>query len=107
VIGLPKVRKPVKYYSPKRRAIYAQGDEIIALVVFEMHAWTCSICGNKIDRRLRLPNYMAATIEHVRPLAHGGTHTWDNVRPAHAKCNFQKGDTDITLVASESEVSYT
>jgi 5-methylcytosine-specific restriction endonuclease McrA len=49
---------------------------------------------------------MAATIEHVQPLTHGGTHTWDNVKPAHAKCNFDKGDTD-NMVASESKVRYT
>lgn len=105
MIGLPKVRKPVKYYSPKRRAIYAQGDDIVALVVFEMHAWTCCICGDKIDRRLRKPNYMAATIEHIRPLSKGGTHTWDNVKPAHAKCNFNKGDSDV--IASEALPRYT
>jgi len=48
---------------------------------------------------------MAATIEHIRPLSHGGTHTWDNVAPAHARCNFEKGDSD--LVASEPALSYT
>lgn len=85
-------RKPVKYYSQKRRAIYAKGDEINPLIVFEMHAWTCWVCREQINRRLRLPNYMAATIEHIIPLAKGGTHTWDNVAPAHAICNFRKGD---------------
>jgi 5-methylcytosine-specific restriction endonuclease McrA len=35
---------------------------------------------------------MAATIEHIIPLCVGGTHTWDNVAPAHAMCNFKKGD---------------
>lgn len=82
----------VKYYSPKRRAVYAAGDDIDHLELFEMYDWICNICEQKIDRRLRKPNFYAATVEHVVPLAHGGTHTWDNVRPAHAICNFKKGD---------------
>ena len=35
---------------------------------------------------------MAATVEHIIPLCKGGTHTWDNVAPSHARCNFQRGD---------------
>lgn len=81
-----------KYYSPKRRAVYAQGDEIVHLDLFNMHNWICNICKKAIEPTLRFPNYMAATVEHVIPLCHGGTHTWDNVRPAHALCNFTKGD---------------
>ena len=84
-------KKPIKYYSAKRRKIYAQGDDIDHLILFTLHAWTCCICHKKINRRLRLPNYLAATVEHILPLAEGGTHTWDNVAPAHAKCNFEKG----------------
>ncbi len=103
---MSKVRKPVKYYSPKRRAIYAQGDDIIALAVFQMHAWTCYICQKPINRKLRLPNFQAATIEHIKPLSKGGTHTWDNVAPAHAKCNFDKGDSNY-IVASEPILGYT
>lgn len=86
-------RPPKKnYYSPKRRAIYARSEEINHLEVFEAHNWVCCICNEKIDRRLRLPNLMAVTLEHIVPLCKGGTHTRDNVAPAHAKCNFQKAD---------------
>lgn len=94
MIGLPKVKRvsKVKYYSPKRRAVYARGDDIDALVLFELHAWTCGICKKPINKYLRLPNFMAATIEHRTPISRGGTHTWDNTFPAHASCNFQKGD---------------
>lgn len=87
-----KKRKPIRYYSPKRRAIYAQGDMIDALCLFELHGWICHLCRDKIDRRLRMPNWNAATIDHIVPLAQGGTHTWDNVAPAHARCNFKKAD---------------
>lgn len=39
---------------------------------------------------------MAATVDHVIPISKGGTHTWDNVKPAHYKCNIDKADnTDI------------
>jgi len=84
--------KKVQYYSPKRRAVYAQGDDIDHLTLFNLFAWTCWVCKNPINPRLRFPNYMAATVEHIIPLCKGGTHTWDNVAPAHAKCNFDKGD---------------
>lgn len=86
------VKKPVKYYSPKRRAVYAQGDDIDPLTLYELHGWTCDVCKKPINRRLRLPNFWAATIEHRVPLSRGGQHTWTNCFPAHAICNFTKGD---------------
>lgn len=81
-----------KYYSPKRRKVYAQGDDIDPVTLFDKHDWVCYGCGEEIDRRKRFPSVMAATIEHIVPISKGGTHTWDNVRPAHAICNFRKGD---------------
>lgn len=89
-----------KYYSPKRRAVYAKGDQIDHLELFEKYDWVCNICGKRINKRLRFPNIMAATVEHVIPLSKGGTHTWDNVRPAHGLCNFTKGDEMPNAVAS-------
>lgn len=32
------------------------------------------------------------SIDHIRPLSKGGTHTWDNVQLAHLKCNIKKGN---------------
>lgn len=32
------------------------------------------------------------SIDHVKPIAKGGTHTWDNVRLAHRRCNWEKSD---------------
>ena len=84
-------RKPIRYYSPKRRKVYALGDDIDALTLFELYGWTCFLCKDPIDRRRRCPDWRAATIEHIIPLAHGGTHTWDNVAPAHYICNQTKG----------------
>lgn len=88
---MAKSRYKGRYYSPKRRAIYAQGDQIDHLTLFNLYNWICNICEEPINPKLRFPHRMAATVEHVTPLSKGGTHTWDNVRPAHATCNFQKG----------------
>lgn len=70
-----------------------QGDKIVHLEVFERDNWTCGICGDMIDRHLRGDNWWRATLDHVIPLCKGGTHTWDNVRAAHWRCNMLKGDT--------------
>lgn len=92
-------KKSLRYYSPKRRAIYAQGDEIDHLALFERDNWICGICHRKINKWLRHPNYWAATVDHIVPLSKGGKHVWANVRAAHAKCNFDRGDglTDISM----------
>lgn len=70
----------------------AAGDEIDHVELFEMYDWTCHLCDEQINKSLRFPHPMAATVDHKIPLCRGGTHTWDNVAPAHATCNFQKGD---------------
>ncbi len=88
-------KKPIKYYSPKRRAVYAQGDDIDALTLFNLFGWTCYLCKEPIDPNRRCPDWRAATIEHVVPLSAGGTHTWDNTVVAHNRCNALKGSLSL------------
>ena len=59
--------------------------------VFERDGWRCGICDDLIDRSLVWPDPMCATLDHIIPLSEDGTHTLDNVRAAHARCNIQKG----------------
>jgi len=35
----------------------------------------------------------ATTADHVTPIAHGGTHDVDNLKPAHLRCNSAAGAT--------------
>jgi 5-methylcytosine-specific restriction endonuclease McrA len=79
-------------YSKNRRRIYACSEYFNKYDIYERHNWICIICGDEIDPTLKFPHLEAATLEHIIPLCRGGTHTIDNVGPAHASCNFIKGD---------------
>lgn len=55
----------------------------------------CQICGKKCDENDRGWGTIGAnapTIDHIIPLAKGGTHTFGNVQLAHAICNSYKRD---------------
>lgn len=80
------------YYSPKRRAIMAKGEVIDHTEVFDAHGWICHICGGQIDKKAGREDWMRVTLDHVIPISRGGTHTWDNVAPAHYICNQNKGN---------------
>ena len=54
--------------------------------VLEDHGMVCSICTHPIEHKKQL------TFDHVIPLARGGQHTTENLRPAHRRCNSWKGD---------------
>lgn len=60
----------------------------------------CKICGRQVDINdyyyvdegyfIAGENY--PSIDHIIPLAKGGTHTWDNIQLAHRHCNTIKND---------------
>lgn len=63
---------------------------------------TCYLCGRKVDwddfvivNGRKKPKGDYPSIDHVKPLALGGKHCWDNVRLAHMRCNCAKGVRDI------------
>lgn len=68
------------------------GDKVNPLCLFALCDWTCGICQEAIDPAVRYPDPMCATIDHIVPLAQGGTHTWGNCQPAHKFCNEFKAD---------------
>jgi 5-methylcytosine-specific restriction endonuclease McrA len=53
-------------------------------LVLQMHDGICGICGTLVDPE-------CYEVDHVVALANGGTHTYDNVQPAHPLCNRRKG----------------
>ena len=60
--------------------------------VFQRDAYVCHICGEPTDPTQKFPHPLYPTVDHVRPLAKGGTDTLDNVKCAHFICNSYKSD---------------
>lgn len=66
--------------------------------VYRKYNGVCYLCGGKCDfndfewvngHKNVHGDYPSR--EHVIPLSKGGSHTWDNVRLAHIRCNSSKG----------------
>lgn len=55
--------------------------------------WTgcCAICGEVMDPDLRHPDPMSKSVDHIVPLARGGSHSQQNLQYAHFVCNLRKG----------------
>ena len=53
----------------------------------------CGICGKPVDKSLKYPHPLSATVDHIIPLEKGG-HPSDinNLQLAHFTCNRQKSD---------------
>jgi hypothetical protein len=65
--------------------------------LFRRDRGVCYLCGGGCDWTDMFEgnagkNY--PSIDHVIPVAKGGTHTWDNIKLAHRKCNTAKRDSD-------------
>ncbi len=73
----------------RKRGAYV--EHVYRRRVFERDDWTCWLCGTSIVRGVDRNHPLSATIDHVVPLARGGSHCYSNVRTAHRACNMAKG----------------
>lgn len=65
----------------------------------------CYLCGKECDSNdfvIENRNFIVGSehpsIDHVIPIAKGGTHTWDNIKLAHIKCNTKKSDKSAVCI---------
>lgn len=73
----------------KKAAAYI--EDVDRQAIFERDGWTCQICQRPLDRTTKVPDLWAPTIDHIVPLARGGTHEPRNCQAAHFSCNARKG----------------
>ena len=60
--------------------------------VYERDAYKCHLCGKRTKADAKVPHPQAPTLDHIVPLAKGGTHEPSNVATACFICNSRKGD---------------
>ncbi len=58
--------------------------------IFERDSWICGICGRKINKRLKHPNPLSKSIDHIVALSKGGNDSPSNVQASHLRCNMLK-----------------
>lgn len=82
--------KAKQAYQKNRRTVLAQAE-------------VCALCGLPIDKSLRFPDPMSATVDHIVPISKGG-HPSDpqNLQPAHLICNQMKAAKE-TIEANTKE----
>jgi len=62
--------------------------------IFERDKWRCQLCGRKTPKPLRgTTDDCAPELDHIIPLALGGSHTRANVQCLCRRCNQEKGAT--------------
>jgi len=90
----------------KRLRINGRIDWDITLdKLYERDTGICYLCGGKCDKNDFTVdvngNFVAGpmypSIDHVKPVSKGGTHTWDNVRLAHHYCNTIKSNKELKI----------
>lgn len=66
-------------------------EDVDPIAVFEADNYLCHLCGCLTERDKKYPHPRYPTLDHVIPLAAGGTHEMANVRTACFLCNIRKG----------------
>jgi 5-methylcytosine-specific restriction endonuclease McrA len=89
-----RVRRSKRDMKAKRRARKrtATVETVRRAKIFERDGWRCRLCGKVVARNKVVPHPRAPVLDHIIPLARGGTHEGRNVHTAHFICNSLKGD---------------
>lgn len=78
-----------RYRARKKDAYVA---DVSPARIFERDGWRCRLCRRKVRRDKAVPHPRAPVLDHIVPLARGGTHEPANVQCAHFICNSKKSD---------------
>lgn len=84
--------KRAKDHRRRARLMGAFVEDVPPAVIWDRDKGTCGICSSTIDPALSWPHKLCMTLDHIVPLARGGTHEISNVQLAHAVCNSRKSD---------------
>ena len=78
------------------RRIYKNGKPDLSITLTKLYLrdkGICQICGRHINFDCDSNSNHYPSIDHIKPIAKGGLHSWDNVQLACRICNSRKQDT--------------
>lgn len=77
----------------RRRAMKRSAAVLLVdlAAIWEEQRGDCALCGQPIDRSLAWPDPMSASVDHIIPLAKGGSHAPQNLQWVHLVGNLRKG----------------
>lgn len=86
-----------EYRAKKQKATI---EHFFPSEIYERDGWVCQLCHKKVNKRLKYPNLLSASLDHIVPLSKGGEHSRKNVHLAHLICNMKahtSGEKQIRL----------
>ena len=92
-------RDKVRAKDLRRRAAKqgANAGDVDLAALWEANGGLCQLCMEPIDRSLRFPHPMSASVDHILPLSKGGRHEQSNLQWTHLVENIRKGATVAQL----------
>lgn len=109
-----KTNNPSKYKAYhsrnkiKKRCAAIEYDRDITLeALYNRDGGVCALCGKPcdyenyiFDGNIFIAGNAYPSIDHIKPLSKGGSHTWNNVQLAHKQCNSIKSNKEAQEWAS-------
>lgn len=89
----PSARDQKHEDNARRRArnVGAFVAKVSRRAIFERDGWRCQLCRKALKRDAVAPHPLSPSLDHIIPLAAGGTHEPRNVQAAHFSCNTRRG----------------
>ena len=81
-----------RWHKRRARMLAAYVQDVNPEYIYKRDRFTCQICHKRLAMKQQVPHPKAPTIDHIIPLAKGGTHEPANVQAAHFMCNCTKSD---------------
>ena len=75
-------RRRRKFWVPYRTRLW----------IYRRDNWTCQLCQQPVTQDYDPNDMWSASLDHIIPQSHGGTHDPSNLRLAHRYCNAIRSD---------------
>lgn len=91
----PPCKKAARRDNNRRKNVKRRGGpqpsrRISIHEVCQRDGWRCHLCGKRVSDRYASPHPLSATLDHLIPLADGGSDEPENLALAHRDCNTRR-----------------